>query len=86
METPPLAIKIPDKTNIGIASNGKESIPPSIERMMYSPFTGKFGSSKEGNKELILKPAEIGTERRSKTTNKSMIHKAIIVLSPFFFV
>ena len=32
-EIPPFAITMPDNTNIGTASSGKLSIPPSIDRM-----------------------------------------------------
>ena len=40
---------IPDNTNIGTASNGKLSIPPSIERMTNVPLAVNDGSNAPGS-------------------------------------
>lgn len=44
---------IPDNTNIGTASNGKLSIPPSMERMTNCPLAVNDGSNAPGSTDTI---------------------------------
>lgn len=80
--TPPFAIKIPESTNIGTASNGKESIPPNIARIMYSGEMVKFGSNRDGAKETILRVDDIGTDNNRSPINNINTTMANIIFPP----
>lgn len=60
LDIPPLAIIIPDNTNIGTAISGKLSIPPTIERTMNCPLAVKLGSNIPGSMEAITNDRDIG--------------------------
>ena len=53
-------MRIPASTNIGTASNGKLSIPPTMERMTYPALAVKEASNAPGSTATIPSEIEIG--------------------------
>ena len=74
---------IPDNTNIGTASNGKLSIPPSIERMTNVPLAVNDGSNAPGSTDTIPRAIEIGIAMIKQTKKSKNTTAADIYLSPF---
>lgn len=72
---------MPDKTNIGTASNGNESIPPNIALITYSVEIVKFGSISVGVKDAIVKVADTGTDKSNNTT-KAINTNVTCIISP----
>ena len=57
---PPLAMMIPDNTNIGTARRGKLSRPPSMERTTNVPLAVNEGSKVPGSTDAIPREMETG--------------------------
>lgn len=76
---PPFAMMIPDNTNIGTASSGKESRPPNIARIRYLAPTVKEGSQMEGRTDVIPSVIDTGTAMTSNKTK--MINKTTTGIS-----
>lgn len=57
---------IPESTNIGTASSGKESSPPNIARIRYLAPTVKDGSKTDGSTEVIPSVIDTGIAMTSK--------------------
>ncbi len=70
---------MPDKTNIGTANKGNESMPPNIALMTYSADIVKFGSTKVGVKDTMANVAETGTDKSNNTTNTINTREAYII-------
>ena len=64
---------IPDRTNIGTASSGKESSPPNMARIRYLALTVKDGSNMEGSTDAI--PSEIDTGIAITSAMANIINK-----------
>ena len=73
LEIPPFAMMIPESTNIGTASSGKESSPPNMARIRYLAPTVKDGSKTDGRTEAI--PSEIDTGMRDHKCETKIINK-----------
>ena len=65
---PPLAMMIPERTNIGTASSGKESSPPNMARIRYLAPTVKDGSNTDGSTDVIPRVIDTGTAMTSNAT------------------
>ena len=62
-EMPPLAIIMPESTNMGTAMSGKLSIPPTMERITNCPLAVKEGSNAPGSTDAIPRDIETGIAR-----------------------
>ena len=67
---PPLAMMIPESTNIGTARSGKLSIPPSMERITNCPLAVKDGSKAPGRTDAIVSAIDTGMAMIRQITNK----------------
>ena len=74
---------IPDNTNIGTASNGKLSIPPSIERITNCPLAVNDGSNAPGSTDTIPRAIEIGIAMIKQTKKSKNTTAADIYFSSF---
>ena len=86
LEIPPFAMMMPDKTNIGTASRGKESSPPNMARIRYLAPTVKDGSKTEGRTEAIPRVIDTGIAMTSSTTKITNKRAAGISVPPFRMV
>ena len=86
LEIPPFAMMMPDKTNIGTASRGKESSPPNMARIRYLAPTVKDGSKTEGRTEAIPSVIDTGIAMTSSTTKITNKRAAGISVPPFQMV
>ena len=64
-----MAIIMPDRTNMGTASKGKESRPPNIARIRYFAPTVKDGSKTDGSTDVIPSVIDTGIAMTSPITN-----------------
>ena len=70
---------MPDNTNIGTASSGKESRPPNMARIRYLAPTVKEGSHTDGRTDVIPRVIDTGTAMTSSKTK--MINKTTTGIS-----
>ena len=71
---PPLAMIMPDSTNMGTASRGKESRPLNMERMRNLALTVKEGSNTTGSADAMPREMDTGmamTRQMIKIKNSS---------------
>ena len=80
---------MPDRTNMGTASKGKESRPPNIARIRYFAPTVKDGSKTDGSTDVIPSVIDTGIAMTSPITNmikRNNITKKIQANTCIFFM